>query len=37
MSWNEMVFRLEFWGIRIGSYVLLVFADDPAWLAFMFC
>lgn len=25
------------WVYRIGSYVLLNFVDDPAWLALMFC
>jgi hypothetical protein len=28
---------LEYWGYRIGHYVLLSFMDDPAWLALMFC
>ena len=37
MNWNDFSFRLEFWGYRIGSYVVLTFIDDPAWLAFMFC
>lgn len=37
MNWRDLVSRLEFWGNRIGSYILLGFADDPAWIAFMFC
>jgi len=37
MSWSELLRGLEFWGYRIGSYLLLSFADDPAWLALMFC
>jgi hypothetical protein len=37
MNWSDLASRLEYWGHRIGSYLLLSFADDPAWLAFMFC
>ncbi len=37
MNWRDLVSRLEFWGNRIGGYILLSFADDPAWIAFMFC
>ena len=28
---------LEFWFYRVGGFVLLNIADDPAWLALMFC
>jgi hypothetical protein len=37
MSWNEISADLEYWSIRIGSFLLLSFLDDPAWLAMMFC
>jgi len=37
MNWSEVSFRIELWGIQIGSYLLIGFIDDPAWLAFMFC
>jgi hypothetical protein len=37
MNWREFAPRLEFLTYRIGSYLLLSFIDDPAWLAFMFC
>lgn len=28
---------VHFWTYRVGSYALLNFVDDPAWLALMFC
>jgi hypothetical protein len=37
MNWSDLASRLEFWGLRIGGYLLVSFIDDPAWLAFMFC
>lgn len=37
MNWTEFSAQLEFWALRIGSYLLLSFMDDPAWLALMFC
>ena len=37
MNWRDLVSRLGFWGNRIGGYILLSFADDAAWIAFMFC
>lgn len=37
MNWSDLASRLEFWGQRIGNYLLLSFGDDPAWLALMFC
>lgn len=37
MNWSDLLFHLEFWGYRLGSYLLLSLADDPAWLALMFC
>ena len=37
MKWSDLTASAEFWGQRIGSYLLLSFMDDPAWLAFMFC
>lgn len=37
MTWSERASRVEAWGYRIGSYLLLSFIDDPAWLALMFC
>jgi len=37
MSWTEFSVRIEFWSIRIGSFLLMSFIDDPAWLAMIFC
>ena len=37
MKWAELALQLEFWGYRAGSYLLLHVADDPAWLALVFC
>lgn len=37
MTWKELSSNLEFWSIRIGSFLLLSFLDDPAWLAMIFC
>jgi ABC-type transporter lipoprotein component MlaA len=37
MNWSEFSSTLEYWGYRIGHYLLLSFMDDPAWLALMFC
>jgi len=37
MNWTDFHAWLEFQAFRIGSYLLLSFIDDPAWLALMFC
>jgi len=37
MSWRDFAFRLKYWEVHIGSYLMLTLIDDPAWLAFMFC
>ena len=41
LTWFEPPFApaevLEFWLYRGGGFVLLNIADDPAWLALMFC
>jgi hypothetical protein len=41
LTWFESSFGstevLEFWFYRVGGFVLLNIADDPAWLALMFC
>ena len=37
MSLGEIAFRVEFWGYRVGTFLLLSLFDDPAWIAFMFC
>lgn len=37
MSWSELWMALELQAYRVGNYLLLSLADDPAWLALMFC
>ena len=37
MNWSELLFGVEIWSYRVGSYLVLALADDPAWLALMFC
>ena len=37
MNWVELSPRLELWGYRISTFVLLNTIDDPAWMAMMFC
>ncbi len=32
-----MVLHAQLWGYRVGGYLLLQVADDPAWLALIFC
>jgi hypothetical protein len=37
MNWSDLGMGLEIWAYRVGSYLVLTLADDPAWLALMFC
>jgi hypothetical protein len=37
MDHSTLFDRLWFWTQRVGTFLLLSFVDDPAWLALMFC
>jgi hypothetical protein len=34
---EEFFARAQYWGYRLGAFVILNVLDDPAWLALIFC
>jgi len=34
---EEFFAHAQYWGYRLGAFVILNVLDDPAWLALMFC
>jgi hypothetical protein len=34
---SESQIQVKVWFYRAGSYLLINFVDDPAWLALIFC
>jgi hypothetical protein len=34
---EEFFASAQYWGYRLGAFVVLNVLDDPAWLALIFC